>query len=453
MDIGIALIVDICLLIGSLWLILQVSKLSIFNPSLWWVALHAYCVTFRLITLNLGVQSVSLIGIQSDTELVNAAIASDISLLAVVGATLFIAYKSPENKASKSIESRWSQLNPRVGQVISMLCLTIGTYALIAFSAVATAAQARGTNVSAMDIGRWDESAYPGLIGGFAVQGALIQCAVHGFTRWRVILLMLMLALISINPARTGFVTAAIMAFMIYQTMRKRHSVTMKWAVCVVLLGLLWFVYKPISQGIVAGYNAEAIWSRTQNYFQDSVGASPSIDTQFLDMQATNMAAADEAGVRFYGTMDLPLVFLPIPRFMWPDKPSMAEYAQKITSSSRPIAITGMTPNLSGQGYMEFGWVGCAIIPFLYIYGMQTAFRRVSSLGITSVARWIYLIFLATMLQVFRDGLSSVFVFPFMAYLPLLGWGAISKLLSANHAGVKYLQPHYVLPVARRRVE
>jgi hypothetical protein len=131
----------------------------------------------------------------------------------------------------------------------------------------------------------------------------------------------------------------------------------------------------------------------------------------------------------------------------------MAEYAQKITSSSRPIAITGMTPNLSGQGYMEFGWVGCAIIPFLYIYGMQTAFRRVSSLGITSVARWIYLIFLATMLQVFRDGLSSVFVFPFMAYLPLLGWGAISKLLSANHAGVKYLQPHYVLPVARRRVE
>jgi|GEM_PF-2327110 oligosaccharide repeat unit polymerase len=442
MDIGIALIVDICLLIGSLWLILQVSELSIFNPSLWWVALHAYSVTYRLVTLNLGVPSLT---IRSDIEMVNAAIASDITLLAVVGATLFVAYKNSGNKASNSIESRWSKLNPRAGEVISILCLTIGTYALIAFSAVTTAARARGADISAIDIGRFDESSYPGIIGGFAVQGALIQCAIHGFTRLRVILLMLMIALISINSARTSFVIAAILAFMIYQTKRKQHSLPMKWAVCVVLLGLLWFVYKPVSQGIVAGEGAEAIWTGAQNYFQDSVGATPSIDTQFLDMQAAYMNAADEAGVRFYGATLLPLVYFPIPRFVWPDKPTMSEAA-------RQLGLMGMTPNLSGEAYIEFGWIGCAIIPFLYIYGMQTAFQRVSRLGITSIARWIYLIFLVSMLQVFRDGLMSLFAYPFVVYLPLLSWGAISRPLSANRAGVRHLKPHNASLIASRRV-
>jgi hypothetical protein len=256
---------------------------------------------------------------------------------------------------------------------------------------------------------------------------------------------MLLLALISINSARTGFVTGALMAFMIYQTTRKQHSLSMKWAVGIVLLGLLWFMYKPVSQGIVAGEDVEAIWTRAQNYLQDSFDRGASLDTQFLDMQATSMAAADEAGVRYYGTMYLPLVYLPIPRFVWPDKPSLAEYAKKITSSSRPIATVGMPPTLSGEGYMEFGWIGCAIIPFLYMYGMQTAYRRVSGLDITSVARWTYLIFLVSMLQIFRDGLISLFLYPFVEYLALLSWGAISKLLSVNRVGVKHLRLHYVL--------
>lgn len=260
---------------------------------------------------------------------------------------------------------------------------------------------------------------------------------------------MLMLSLISINVARTGFVSGAIMAFLIYQTRHKQHSISMKWAVGVVLLGLLWFMYKPISQSIIAGEDVENIWTKAQNYLQDSFERGATLDTQFLDMQATNMAAADEAGVRFHGTMDLPLVFLPIPRFVWPDKPSMAEYAQKITSPLRPIAAVGMTPNLSGQGYMEFGWIGCAIIPFLYLYGMQTAYRRVSGLGITSVARWVYLIFLVSMLQVFRDGLISLCIYPFVIYLALLSWGAISKLLSMNRDGVRYRNSHDVLQASK----
>src|ERR1039458_1443172 len=100
MDIRVALITDIVLLISSLWCILIVSERSIFNPSLWWVALHTYTVTFRLITLNLGAQSPLFFGVRSDIELVNAAIASDISLLAVVVATIFEAHRDSRKRSS-----------------------------------------------------------------------------------------------------------------------------------------------------------------------------------------------------------------------------------------------------------------------------------------------------------------------------------------------------------------
>ncbi len=449
MDIGIALIVDICLLIGSLWIILLVSERSIFNPSLWWVALHAYCVTFRLITLNFGVSSMPIIGIQSDMELVKAAVASDISLLAVVSANLFVAYKNTHKIAYNSSLTHWSQLNPRAGDLISIFCLTIGTYALIAYNSLSMAAQARGANIAAMDIGSFDKSSYPGMIGGFAIQGALIQCAIHGFTRWRFVLLMLMLAIISINPARTGFVSAAILAFMIYQTRRKQHSHPFKWALGVVLLALLWFVYKPISHGIIAGDNVETIWAQTQNYIQDSMGSGATLDTQFLDMQATYMAAADESGVRLYGANLLVLLYLPVPRFLWPDKPTTNESGLKLTSHARPITEVGMTPNMSGEAYVEFGWIGCAIIPFLFMYGMQTAYLRVNSLGITSAARWIYMIFLVSLIQVFRDGLIALFLYPFVAHLAMFGWVAISKLLPVNRARVRHLTPLYMPPKSK----
>lgn len=434
MDTETALIVDILLLIMSLWVILQVSERSIFNPSLWWVALHAYAVTFRLITLNLGVESIPIFGIRSDVELVNAAIACDISLLAVVGATLFAARKNPPNRIRGSIDKRVVQLNPLVGNIISILCLTIGTFALIVFSRVAIVAGARGVDIATIDIGRFDESSYPAVISGFAIQGSMIQCAMRGFTRWTLVPFLILLVLTAINPARTAFVLVVVMMFMIYQAMRNQQGLPLKWAVGGLILGCVWFVYKPFVVGVLNGDNSKEIMASVQDYVQESASRGASGDTQFLDMQATYMGAADDEGIRLHGATILPLLYLPIPRFLWPDKPSLNESGQRLTSHLRPIGTVGMTPNLSGESYIDFGWIGCAIIPFLYMVGMQTAFRQVNGLSIVSVARWTYVIILVCMLQVFRDGLVSLFTYPIIAYLPLLAWGAISKVLPAANA-------------------
>jgi hypothetical protein len=427
MDIQVALLMDIVLLLGSLWCILQTSDRSIFNPSIWYVALHAYTVTFRLIALNLGGRSLAVIGIRSDAELVDAAIASDISLVAVVAATILVSRRMSKYNGSGSLGGQIS-LSYQLGQVTSIICLTIGTLALLKFGA---AAKATGADTSGIDIGRFDESSYPIWISGFAVQGALIQCAIRGFTRWRVILLLSLLFLSSFN-ARTVFVLAAAMAFLIYQTRHNQSSMPLKGAIGIVLLGLVWFVYKPVSVAIVSGASVQDIWLTAQGYFENSASNDSSIDTQFLDMQATYMAAADEAGRRFYGATMLPLLYLPIPRFIWPDKPRLNEYSPELSSSSRMIAQVGMTPNLTGESYLNFGWAGCAVVPFLYLLGMQTAYRSVRIAGIDSAARWVYMIYLVSMVQIYRDGLNSLILFPFMVYFPMLCWGVISSLSPAG---------------------
>ncbi len=445
MNTEIASTVDILLLVSSLWFILQVSERSIFNPSLWWVALHTYTVTFRLITLNLGVQSISFIGVRSNAELVNAAIASDISLVAVVAATIFDAQRRQKYSASNSPKNTGVQLNPRVGQIISILCLTIGTYALLKFGGAATAARARGIDVSAIDIGRLEQSSYPITIAGFAVQGALLQCALRGFTRWRVVMLVVLLTASSLNLARAAFILAAAMAFLIYQTQQNRTNVPAKWAIGVLLLGLVWFVFKPVARAIADSQDVHQIIASGQDYLIGAVSANGSSDMQFFDMQATYMAAADEAGQRFYGATVVPLLYLPIPRIVWPDKPRMNEYAYELSSPLRPITQVGMVPLLSGESYLNFGWIGCAVIPFLYILGMQIAFQWVRDRGITSAARFIYLVFLVSMVQVFRDGLSSLVIFPIVWYFPLVGWGVISKLMEVGRLHRGHFNQRYAI--------
>jgi hypothetical protein len=342
-------------------------------------------------------------------------------------------------------------LSPFIGVVISLLCLTIGTYALVKFGGVAIAAQERGVDASAIDIGEVGVSSIPRIIAGFAIQGALILCAMRGFKGWRLGLLLVMVALNAVNLARTFFILPVLMAILIYQTIRRKPTLSLRWVAALATLGIVWFVFKPVRLAIQAGEDPAMIWAAASNYLEDSIH-SGSGDTQFLDMQASYMAAADEEGKRFYGSTVLPLMYLPIPRFVWPDKPRLNEYATELTSSSRPMVQGGMTPNLTGESYLNFGWIGCAAIPFLYIYCMQIAYLRVKALGVSSASRWVYLVFLVSMVQVFRDGLNALVLFPLMNFLPLACWGVMSMLLPAKRTRVSTFRGTMgLVPVVKRR--
>ena len=98
----------------------------------------------------------------------------------------------------------------------------------------------------------------------------------------------------------------------------------------------MWFVFKPMSNVIRAGGDPRTIFAEASKYFEQT-SSEGSLDTEQLDMQATTMAAADEQGRRYYGATLLPLLYLPIPRFAWPDKPLQSGYQFELSSSLRQI--------------------------------------------------------------------------------------------------------------------
>jgi hypothetical protein len=194
------------------------------------------------------------------------------------------------------------------------------------------------------------------------------------------------------------------------------------------LLGLVWFVGKPLTAAIARNEDPQAIAQTVQSTFDSKVDNS-SVDTEFLDMQATIMSAADEAGRRFYGSTLLPLISLPIPRFLWEQKPALNFHLMAIATGARDVGRMGLTPNLSGESYLNFGWVGCFCIPALYMGLLQIGFNLTKNRGIHSAGRWLFMVCLITMVQVYRDGLTSSIVFPTLYFGPMFFWGITSEIL------------------------
>jgi len=430
LSLEVAMIVDALLLLQSLLVVVRVADRTVYSPIFWYIALHAYSVTFRLITLNLGFGSDPLIGIHSDDELVRAAIASDLGLMGAVAASMWVAHRA-ELTPDYLGEVKRPSLKAGLGWVIAIASLAIGTYALIRYSGISAIAESRGIDLASQNTSSLDLASIPRVLAGFAVQGALIVCAIRGFSAKSIGLLVLLIATSSLGLARTFFVLPILLAVLIYLDQHRRDSLSFKWIVAALVLGVVWFAFKPFSHGLQAGESISGAFQDAEDYIAGSRTAG-SGDTQFLDMQATFMAAADESGKRFYGSTILPIFYLPVPRFLWPDKPRVNEFAVQLASKSRSFVVEGRTPNLSGEAYLDFGWFGCAIIPLLYILGMQTAYWRLKYREVSSPARWIYLIFLVSMVQVFRDGLVSLVLFPLLNFLPLTGWGIGSMVLSAR---------------------
>jgi len=451
MVIDIALIQDIVIVGISLWCILRISRHSIFNPSLWYIALHFYTVTFRLLTLNLGAATSPIIGVHSDMELYRAATASDVGLIAVALVTAVLTLKRQERECSKALNTLSNKLNIKVGKIISILCLTIGTYALFNYSYAGAALNVSGVlDTGSVDIGNFANTSYPLMAAGFAVQGALIQFVLKGFTIWRNILFAILVIATALSLTRTSFVLAVVLAFLIYQAIEQRESIPFRWAICLIFLSMLWFVFKPVQLAILEGENVSSLWQTAGYYFDQSITNNSSLDLQFLDMQATYMAASDESDVRFYGSTILPLLYLPIPRFMWPAKPRQNDYEYVLTSSRRPIAIVGMTPELSGESYINYGWIGCFVIPFLYMAGMQSLYKKIMIDQHLSALHLIYIVLLVSMVQVYRDGLDSLIIYPIVVYFPLLSWGIISILLPVIKKNAKSLDEHYIVHAISR---
>jgi hypothetical protein len=146
-------------------------------------------------------------------------------------------------------------------------------------------------------------------------------------------------------------------------------------------------------------------------------GSAP--DMMFLDEFASALTLLDMKGHKYYGSIYLPLLTLPIPRAWWPDKPTLAPFIKDISTTFRPMSTAGMIATYLGESYANFGIVGIFLVPPLLAALLALFYRRAQLAPYDSVLRFAYMVLSVNLIQVYRDGLCSLVVFTFVNMMPL----------------------------------
>ena len=433
MDYQYYLIIDIVIVFTALWALREWTTWSVFNPSLVYLAVHIYTVSLRGMQLYYSQRPLpSFPGALSMDSIGRAIAASDITLTAVVVASVLAANARKGGPTLLATRLRVGNpvhlLNRRVGHGIALVCLLFGSFCLLRFGAVATLQIAAGEDVNRLGLHVLENTTLPFILGLYAIEGPLIIMALYGVRRWTVLLYVALLIPTIYNVPRFASVLSIFLVFLMYMNERGRRSLSWRWVALAVPVFVGWFFLKPVAAGLAAGNDIETIASTVGQYFAASTGDNVSADMQFLDMQACNMSLIDDYGKYFYGATYLPLLTVPIPRYTWPDKPSLSQYYKEISTPDRPVGNTGMTPGITGEAYVNFGLWGCFVLPFMMYWQFSRVYRRIVWSTPLSPKAWLFIVFLVSSLLVIRDGLMSLAVYPFLYYLPLTAFGVVSQL-------------------------
>jgi hypothetical protein len=148
---------------------------------------------------------------------------------------------------------------------------------------------------------------------------------------------------------------------------------------------------------------------------------------ELLDPYAGALTMADRYGKTYYGTTYLAILTLPLPRFMWPEKPGLGDHIISMSTPSRPYDLEGRTISYIAESYMNFGYVGVLLVPLLLGLGL-TRWHSLAMAGPPLRAdQLLYFCVAVSLLQVYRDGLSSLVVFSVVNNTPIFFAWAIQR--------------------------
>jgi hypothetical protein len=197
--------------------------------------------------------------------------------------------------------------------------------------------------------------------------------------------------------------------------------------VAAAVLWLVWFPLKVIETDValegISGLGtalSDAGRFMEGEFTKEAAGSSGGVDMQYLDVIAAYMTLADLHADPFYGSTVLPLFVLPVPRNWWQEKPHIDDYLRTISTNDRPLAKMQMVPGLVGEGYANLWLPGVCILAGLVALLYHKIYRWAMGRPHLSGGRMFYLLLLVSAIQVYRDGMYSMILFPFAIGMPIL---------------------------------
>lgn len=441
-DVASTLLVDLLLLSTCTAALFLYGRISALHPAPTYLFFHAWAVTLRLTAIasgsTAGLRRVVRIPPSLDA-VIHAARAYDLALVAVTLIWLYLAQRECTDVGlggAPDVHRRTIQLSLSHFRAVAAFSIVVGLASLwyLRFSGAGLVAEHQ------LALGEWSRSTWVLMTTAWAVQGFAMLHYVRGFPPGLTTLTVMVFVLTVLgNSARYVLVVWFLFCLFTYLSRRGKKWPTLPIMVLTALVAVVWFPLKTLVASYWAGDDLQTSLSNARRYVELTLGPRGNGgDTTFLDQNAMYIELVDQHGSYFYGRTLAGLILLPIPRPWWPDKPSVTEWVKEISTPERPVKDIGWVPGIVGEGYANFGYLGVALFPMIaaYIYGV--GYYHTMQYPHNSIQRFTYILCACMLVQVFRDGLASAYVFTLVLAMPMV-------VVVASH--------WLLLPIGRRKVE
>jgi hypothetical protein len=403
-------LVDLAVVIAVI--VMMFRRMAFWHPLTAYLLFHLYSFTYRLFQI-IGGSPLMYTG-QANAEAITPEEISRAILWADVGLFFFAAASWWAHtvfvaKSVQPVERR--VLNPNIAKFIGLLCLPLGAYFFYLVKTTGYVASIESASTGYVQVmAMWPIGVLGLLIFAFGFRWHLLALtafflgavAFQGYHRFMLVLPLLYFAALYL------------------QTMR-RHWPTIPILIAAFFVGLVFPRLKYIGQALQYGDTQEAIAQFSQAFVRDKQSFTESAATEdFLDQFAGGLSLVDSNDRKFWGSTYLAIITLPVPRAWWPDKPGLADHLQEISTSGRQYSVEGRIITYLGESYLNFGYAGLILIPALLGYLLTAACLRATSGPMQRLGRYIYLVFFMALVQTFRDGVLSIFVFTVVHNMPML---------------------------------
>lgn len=409
-----AVLLDIAVWIVCLTALLAFARLSATHPATPYLIFHGWFFTGRSLAILNGAPTLfSWHGGDPLTpnEIARAVLLADAALIAMTGAWVLASRRNASGEPQFQFEPM--PLRRDLVSLVAAFAIPLGTIAMLLWSRVpgleapGFAARWAGSNWAVVSES-WVGLALLALIYSYGLKMVLVApfaaylvlAAYQGNFRFRLLI-------------------PAILLVQIYVDQQGKRWPSIK--ACIALLGcaVLFFPLKEIGQSLQSGGEPAAIWQGVERQIMDVFhGTHP--DEMILDELASTLTLADQRGKLLWGRTYSGILTVAVPRQWWPEKPGLADFEKEISTAGRPMATDGMVVTMLGELYVNFWYPGVILLSFATAYLLGRAFDAAYRRGYFTLARFTYLLVACNLIQVFRDGLISLFVFLAINMMPLM---------------------------------
>ena len=412
-----AIVIDISVFLLCVFALFRFARLTATHPGATYLVFHLLVVTARLLAVINGAPTLFSIwsgpvAPVTPDEIARAGLLADLGLVSMTAGWIVAHYRGLA-AGHRPGGPTGHPLRIRLIRAVAFVTIPIGVAALLFFAALPG-----GISLEA-DLGSWNSSSYISMMQSWMGLGLIALIYWYGFKP----LLMAGLGLYLSVMAYQGFnrfrvVIIVILLVQIYLDRRGLKWPTPKMSALLLLTAALFFPLKGIGQALQGAQGLSGVGGEISSTLRE-VSSGENVDQMFLDMFAATLTGADVNGKLFLGGTYAGLLTVPVPRQWWPEKPGLAEQIESISSSARPLGGSGMITLMLGEFYLNFSYAGIVVMSFLFAMYSGKWFDSAYRSGYFSVEHFLYLLVACNLLQIYRDGLISLFVFVVINMLPL----------------------------------